>query len=186
MDNVTITEERKQEIISEYDPTSVWYRRDILGQCCPTDGLVYQQFADHSEKEILRFHSIEEKEAWFQDVQFFSIGIDFGGNRSLTTFVATAIHRGYQKITVLKDYHIQGRKGDIDSDRVNREFLVFYQQLKKEYPHCYIEYCFADNEAQYLINGLRKACRNAGLPISIGDSAKNEIVQRDRLYQYLA
>lgn len=178
LDNITITEARKQEIISEYDPTSVWYRRDILGQRCPADGLVYQQFADQPERWLLHFDSKQAAKDWFADVQFISIGIDFGGNRSLTTFAATAVHRGYQKLTVIGDYHIKGRKGEIDSDRVNQEFLAFYQRIKQQYPHCYIKYCFADSEAQYLINGLRKACRNAGIALAIGDSAKHEIVQR--------
>lgn len=40
-DNVNITEERKQEIISQYDPTSVWYMRDILGKRVRAEGLVY-------------------------------------------------------------------------------------------------------------------------------------------------
>lgn len=177
-DNINIPPERQQEIISQYDPTSVWYRRDILGQRCVAEGLVYQQFADDSKRWILSFDSDAAKQEWLEDVECISLGIDFGGNRSLTTFVATAIHRGYRKLTILKDHHINGRKGEIDSDRVNREFLSFCQQLKADYPHKLIKYCFADSEAQYLINGLRKFCLANGLRIAIGDSAKYPITQR--------
>ena len=81
-------------------------------------------------------------------------------------------------MTVLRDYHIEGQKGDIDSDKVNREFVGFIQRLKQEYPGARVKYCFADSEAQYLINGMRRASNAAGLGIQFGDSAKNEITQR--------
>jgi hypothetical protein len=58
--------------------------------------------------------------------------------------------------------------------------ITFYRELEKLFPGTPIRYCFADNEAQYLINGLHKACKNAGLPIKIGDSAKVKIVERIR------
>ena len=150
--------------------TGVFYKRFILGLWVVADGLVYQQFADNPEPYLT--------EKATDDIRFISIGVDFGGNRSLTTFVATAVHHGYRKLTVVKDYHIKGQKGEIDSDRLNREFIAFVQELQEEYPGTYIKYAFADSEAQYLINGLRKACAAAGLPLQVLDSAKCEIVQR--------
>lgn len=51
-DNATITLERMQEIISQFDPRTVWYRRGILGQRCVAEGLVYQQFADDPDKYL--------------------------------------------------------------------------------------------------------------------------------------
>ena len=177
-DNLTITPERLQAIEMQYDTNSIWYKRDILGQRAIAEGLVYQQFADNSQKWIKQFGNENEKEAFTDDIQFISVGIDFGGNRSLTTFVATAIHKNFNKITAIDDYHIQGKKGEIDSDRLNKEFISFILQLQKKYPNVYIKYGFADNEAQYLINGLRKACRNANLSIQILDCAKKEVKQR--------
>lgn len=177
-DNINISQDRIKEIISQYDPESIWYKRDILGKRCIAEGLIYRQFADSPEKYIVRFKDQEEKRKYCLDIEFVSIGVDFGGNRSLTTFVATGIHRRFTKITALMDHHIEGQKGDIDSDKVNSEFIGFYERLQAEYPGVYIRYCFADSEAQYLINGLIKACRKKGLPIQIGDSAKNEITQR--------
>ena len=179
-DNRTIPEQRVNEIISQYDKGSIWYRRDILGERCVADGLVYQAFADQPDRNIVRKEKLTEEE-WKRlllSVDFVSIGVDFGGNRSLTTFVATAVHRGFSKLTVLRDYHIEGQKGDIDSDKVNREFVGFIQRLKQEYPGARVKYCFADSEAQYLINGMRRASNAAGLGIQFGDSAKNEITQR--------
>lgn len=43
-DNLSISDQRREEIKAQYDPSSVWYRRDILGERCVADGLVYPMF----------------------------------------------------------------------------------------------------------------------------------------------
>ena len=45
-DNLSISEERKREIESQYVPGSIWYRRDILGERCIAEGLVYPMWED--------------------------------------------------------------------------------------------------------------------------------------------
>ncbi len=178
-DNATITPERMQEIISQFDPRTVWYRRGILGQRCVAEGLVYQQFADEPDKYLEDVpDGAETLKTWCRSIDFITIGVDYGGNRSLTTFVAVAFHNLFSSITVIADHHISGRKGDIDSDRVNREFIGFIQRLGRDYPGVPIKYAFADSEAQYLTNGLRRACRQSLSGIEVHDSAKREITQR--------
>ena len=159
-DNITISPETMQITVNRYDPETIWYRRDILGERCVAEGLVYQQFANNPDNWIISFANEKQKNIFCADIDFVSIGIDFGGNRSLTTFVATAVHRGFSKITTLKDYSIPGKKGDIDADVLNREFIGFVQLITADYPGLYIKYGFADNEAQYLINGLKKGVFN--------------------------
>ena len=166
-DNPFLDPEYVENLKKEY--TGVFYKRFILGEWVVADGLCYQQFADSPER-------------WLRDkaednIAFISVGVDFGGNRSLTTFVATAYHGNFEKIGIIKDHHITGRKGTIDSDRVNNEFIRFVKELQEEYK-APVKYCFADNEAQYLINGLAKATKAAGLSVAIGDSTKSAIVQR--------
>lgn len=43
-DNATITAARLAEIESQYDVNSIWYRRDICGERCTPEGLVYSRF----------------------------------------------------------------------------------------------------------------------------------------------
>ena len=43
-DNATITAQRLAEIEAQYDANSIWYKRDILGQRCIAEGLVYPVF----------------------------------------------------------------------------------------------------------------------------------------------
>ena len=148
--------------------TGVFYKRFILGQWVVADGACYPLFADNPEA-----HIIDELPS---DPRFISIGVDWGGNRSLTAFVATVFHGNYDRLTIIKDYHIEGRKGEIDGNRVNTEFVRFLEALRQEFPNIPIRYVFADSAEQYLINGLRKAIAGKGL--QIGDSKKVPIVQR--------
>lgn len=171
LDNAALDPEYIEALKKEY--TGIYYRRFILGEWVVADGLCYQQFADSPERWLKNAVDIEKD----GPIQFISIGLDWGGNRSLTTFVATAYHGNFKKIGIIKDHHITGKKGTIDSDRVNTEFIRFVKELQEEYK-APVKYCFADNEAQYLINSLAKATRAAGLSVAIGDSTKSAIVQR--------
>ncbi|MEO1815324.1 MAG: PBSX family phage terminase large subunit [Acetobacterium sp.] len=176
-DNLSLTEKIKARYRSMY--SGVFYERFILGLWKAAEGVIYRQFADNPSKYVIELTDAL-KEQLKRDLEFISIGVDFGGNRSLTTFVATGFTHNFKDIYALADHAIKGQKGDIDSDRVNQEFIAFYRQLEALFPNITIRYCFADNEAQYLINGLIKACKNAGLPLKIGDSAKVKIVERIR------
>ena len=165
-DNPYLDPQYVEALKKEY--TGVFYKRFILGQWVVADGACYPQFADTPEKYIV--------DTLPDDARFISIGVDWGGNRSLTAFVASVFHGNFDNITVVKDYHIQGRKGEIDGNRVNTEFIRFYETLRAEYPNIPIRYVFADSAEQYLINGLRSVIRPLGL--TIGDSQKVPIVQR--------
>ena len=178
-DNLSLSDKIKQRYRNMH--SGVFFKRYILGLWVAADGVIYEQFADRPQDYIRkRFKSESERRKFCDDVMFLSIGIDFGGNRSLTTFVATAVHRNFKALTALRDHHIEGRKGDIDPDRLNREFIKFIRNLRQDYPELAVRYVFADSESQYLINGLIKAARQAGFGFKIGDSAKNEIVERIR------
>ena len=148
--------------------TGVFYKRFILGQWVVADGACYPLFADNPEAYIT--------DELPSDPRFISIGVDWGGNRSLTAFVATVFHGNYDRLTIIKDYHIEGKKGEIDGNRVNTEFIRFLNALKEEFPNIPVRYVFADSAEQYLISGLRKAIAGTGL--QIGDSKKVPIVQR--------
>lgn len=159
----------------EREHSGVFYERYILGNWTVAEGLIYGQFARDPAHYTVPRDRLRE---YLKDAMFASIGIDFGGNRSLTTFVATAIHTGFRKVTTFADYHIEGKKGEIDADRLCREFIGFVQRLRLEFPWLHIKYCWADSEAQYLINSLRNAARRKGLGFDISDCKKRAILDR--------
>lgn len=167
-DNPVITKERLDEIVAQYEPDSVWYRRDILGQRCAAEGLIYRIFAD----DRAAFTMSPDK---IPPLRYINVGIDFGGNRSKTTFVAVGFPM-QGGIVALTDHAIDGGKGEIDPERIHRECRWFCRQLRERYPNVRLQYLFCDSEAQYLINGLRRAM--AGDSVQIRDAAKRPILDR--------
>ena len=171
-DNPVITKERLDEIIAQYDKTSVWYRRDILGERCAAEGLIYRRFADSPDEFMV--DSLDNAP------DFINIGIDFGGNRSKTTFVAAAFQRmsDGMHITAVDEHAIPGDKGEIDPEKINTAAEDFLIGLRKDYGSVPVRYIFADSEAQYLINGLRRYLKRAGETVTVMDCAKKPIVDR--------
>lgn len=172
-DNPAMTPEKIAEAERKF--TGVFHDRYIKGLWVRAEGLIYRQFAENKAQYVKMLNKDH-----LHDVMYVSIGIDFGGSRSLTTFVATALHNSFKRVTVVADYNIKAPKGEIDADRVCREFLAFVERLRTRFPWLYIKYTWADNEAQYLINSLRKAARRAGLGMEVLDCKKKRI--KDRIF----
>ena len=180
-DNLSLSEKVKARYRAMY--TGVFYKRFILGLWVVADGLCFEQFANEPDKW-------QRKEA-DKNINFISIGVDFGGVNSKTTFVATAIHGNFEKVGVIKNYKLDGAKGTIDANRLNNEFIKFVRELQAEYK-APIKYAFCDCAETYLISGIKKAVQSAGLGIAVGDSEKGTIIDRivcvntllntDRLY----
>lgn len=66
-DNLSISEERRQEIESQYDHDSIWYRRDILGERCVSEGVIYPNYENAVE--------LPPKSAHFSG---FVLSVDYG------------------------------------------------------------------------------------------------------------
>lgn len=171
-DNPLIAPERLREIEAQYDPASIWYRRDILGERCAAEGVIYRLFANDRDRFTAEALAADE-------IDFINIGVDFGGNRSKTTFVAAAFLKGEKRghICIVKDHAVSGEKGEIDPEVINREMVEFLDALSQEYGAGRVKYVFCDSEAQYLINGLRRRLR--GMGVVVADCAKKRI--RDRI-----
>lgn len=166
-DNLSLSEKVKQRYRAMY--TGVFFKRFILGLWVVADGLCFEQFANEPNK-------------WTQDkaeenINFISIGVDFGGTNSKTTFVATAVHGNFERIGVIKNYKLDGAKGTIDANRLNNEFVRFVRELQKEYK-APIRYAFCDCAETYLIAGIKNAVKSAGLGLAVGDSEKGTIIDR--------
>ena len=174
-DNLSLSEKMKERYKRMY--TGVFYKRFILGLWVVAEGLCFEQFANQPEKWL------KDKKKWLEDkedkdINFISVGVDFGGNNSKTTFVATAIHGNFERIGVIKDYKLDGPKGTIDANRLNTEFVRFIKELQAEYKNAPIRYAFCDCAETYLIAGIKNAVKSAGLGLAVGDSDKGSIIDR--------
>lgn len=170
-DNINISAQRKAEIKSQYDNSSVWYKRDILGLRLAADGLIFRSFANDTDRYIVDY--VDKSK-----ITAIHIGIDFGGNKSKTTFVATAFMEGFKKLIVVEDHRVEGGKGEIRPVDIYKDFIAFVRRLYSRFDHMLVKIAWADNEAQALINGLRTACRNARLMVRIADCYKAAVNDR--------
>ena len=165
-DNATITPQRLQEIESRYDPETVWYRRDILGERAVAEGLIYQQFADTPERFIV-------DDLPGQSVRYAVIGVDFGGGTSAHAFCCLGFtNRG--SVVVLDEYH---EKRALTPNKLAEAFVDFVRRCQARW---IIAEVWCDSAEQTLINGLRAACDAARVGVNIGNALKKPINDRIR------
>lgn len=98
-DNLSISDERREEIKAQYDPSSVWYRRDILGERVIADGLVYPMFNGKD-------HILDELPATEGD---YYVSSDFG-IQNATTFGLWRKEQGGGRWIRLREYYYSGRE----------------------------------------------------------------------------
>lgn len=174
-DNINISEQRRAEIKSQYDATSIWYKRDILGQRCIAEGLIYRIFAEN-------YKMYAWTDALPRNLNII-IGVDFGGNNSAHSFTATGITPDFKNVIVLTSERISCRKddgSDIDPDQLGLMFCDFCKRVTNVCGNISRVYC--DSAEQVLIAGLRTAARKQGLSwLSIQNSLKDEINNRINL-----
>lgn len=144
-DNVTITEERFKEIESQYEQGSVWYRRDILGERCAPEGLVYQMFDKNKH-----CYDVEPwKDEKIQRLKpSYIVSIDYGTANPL----AMALFRIYDgKAYMVKEYYFDGRKSHYQ--KTDEEY---YQDLETFTEGLDIEVVVVDPSALSFITTIRK------------------------------
>jgi len=162
-DNATITPERIAEIESRYDPHTVWYRRDILGERAVAEGLIYQLFADQPERFV-----VDD----LPRMQRATIGVDFGGGTSAHAFCC--LGRYGNSIAVLDEYR---EKEALNPNKLQADFVDFVRRCQMRW---LVTDVWCDSAEQTLINGLRTAAAQAHLPVNIGNALKKPINDRIR------
>ena len=166
-DNATISPERMAEIESRYDPNTVWYRRDILGERAIAEGLVYQQFADTPERFI--------KDGLPDGVKIRNavIGVDFGGGSSAHAFCCLGFCTD-GSIAVMDEYR---ERAALNPTKLEQEFIDFVRRCQMRW---LVTDVWCDSAEQTLINGLRVAAAQKGIAVNIGNAMKRPINDRIR------
>ena len=175
-DNLSISEERRRELEAQYDPNSVWYRRDILGRRVVAEGLIYKSFADEPEKFLT-----DDPLQWCAEhrtrITTVMIGVDFGGTGSATKFQATAITPG-GVVLALDEEYIDHKKQSVDPDGLNRKFSDFVKRVTAEYGPAETR---ADSAEQILIRGLAHTAVREKLRTNVKNAVKLPIHDRVKL-----
>ena len=156
--------------------SGVFYRRFILGEWAATDGLIYQQFADDTERYLLDDPP--------EDIQHAVIGVDFGGTKSAHSFTLTGFTKGYRYVVVLDEFYRLNdpAHGRLSPLQLEEAFVSFVRRAKMKY-RVYEAYC--DSAEQTLIEGLTVAAVRGRLGIEIRNAAKRPINDRIAFYNSL-
>lgn len=178
-ENINIPKQRIAEIVSQYDKDSIWYIRDIEGKRSIAEGLVYTQFASLAAmaNNPMKITVAQAQEMIKRnELQGITIGVDFGGNGSGHSFVASAPTVGYGKLVALvSELH----KEELDPDSLGQVFLAFVKKVIKLFGGVSKVYC--DSAEQVLIRGLRTAMARAAMgDIKVGNARKDRI--NDRIF----
>lgn len=184
VDNMSLSDERIRAVLITYDKGSVWYKRDIRGERAVAEGVIFRRFAEkndpylYSDEELL-----DELGNLIHTPSKVVIGIDFGGNGSMTTMVCTLYFNRYHDFRAADETCLELAK-DIDADRICEEFIKFYKLCIEIYGR--VDWVFPDSASTTMINSLRSAARKAGLPYrNIVGCRKNEVSERPRTVDIL-
>lgn len=191
VDNYSVDDSKLKVILKTYDKETVWYRRDIRGERAVAEGIIFRRFANDNEPylydddELLEEYkeSARKKYRLKRNLYKVVIGVDFGGNGSMTTFVCTLYLDRYHNLRAAEEDCIP-LKDDIDADRICEKFIAFYKMCVDRYGR--VDWVFPDSASPTMINSLRSAAKKAGLPHrNIAGCTKNEVSDRPKTVDLL-
>ena len=169
-DNPFLSPSFVHSLKKEYAET-VYYDRYILGRWVAAEGIIYRRFADDRAA-----FTITDDRALSGRISKITVGVDFGGNKSATAFVATATVGNYESVTVLRS---ELHKAVLDSDALGELFCNFISHIEESFGQVLCAYC--DNAEPILIRSLKKAVRTRGLELSVRTAKKSPVNDRIRL-----
>lgn len=156
VDNMSLSDSQIRAALKTYQKDTVWYRRDIKGERAVAEGIIFGRFAGnpapylYEDSELLDLSGTGEKAKLKKRPFKFTIGIDFGGNGSMTTFVAAAYFNRYHDIRIMEESCID-KSTEIDADRICEEFIRFYKMIIEKYG-IKPDWIFPDSAATTMIN----------------------------------
>lgn len=172
-DNLSLDDAIRERYERMY--TGVFYKRFILGLWVRAEGVIYLNFANDKERYIINTEDINAK-----NYQFCTIGVDFGGNKSGTTYNLTGFTRGLKEVHTLEDFRIVGRQ---TPKKLADEFIRFVKMCRaKGYK---INNCYMDSAEQTLIAGFEEALNKNRIPLAVYNAIKGKILDRINLFDML-
>lgn len=124
-DNPALTEERRQEIIAEFDPDSIFYRQYILGERVDAEGVIY----------TVRDYNIIDTFNPSDYIDYITVA-DPGQNTSATGFICLGLkydRNTYQyEIHVLKEYRHKNSEQNRANVKLPRDYAIDYMHFIKD------------------------------------------------------
>lgn len=170
VDNPVLT----QDIIERYQTMyeGVFYQRYILGQWVRAEGIIYNKFADNIDRYLI--------DKVPDNIILINVGVDFGGNKSGTTFVATGLTTHLREVVVLEAERIEEQ---LSPETLDQKFATFANIVYEKYGRVFVTRC--DNAEPVLIRGLKNKVVRSQLKTNIKNAIKKPIKDRIELVQRL-
>ena len=188
VDNMSLSDEQISTVLSTYQKDSVWYKRDIRGDRAVAEGVIFRRFAENNEPYLYDDETdpLLERDASGNLVHKpykVTMGVDFGGNGSMTTFVLKLFFNKYHFLRTAEEDFLELSQ-DIDANAICDKFIEFYRMCIDKYGR--VDWVFPDSASTTMINSLRSAAKKVGLPYrNIKGCRKNEIADRPRTFDIL-
>lgn len=175
-DNPSLSERIRERYERMYH--GVFYDRFILGLWVLASGIIFRNFAEDNEPYL--FEDAETNDMRFSKIV---MGIDFGGNGSMTTFVLNGYMNRYKDFRILEEDFCPLSE-NIGSEEICNKFAEFYKMCLAKYRR--VDWIFPDSASVTMINSLRAKAKAEGLPWNhISGCRKNEIKDRPKTIDLL-
>lgn len=174
-DNTALSDKQRDNYLSTFsDKDSMEYRRYVLGERAAANGLIFKQFAVKPLEKI-----VTNRSEFLRGIQpqFISIGVDFGGNKSNTTFVASCLYNNYAGVYIVASDIMIMAGGETDAKDFRDRFKQFIKTVS-DLGIAPIRYAFGDCADRVMIAEMRNAIRELGVQIKVADSVKKSIKER--------
>lgn len=167
-DNPFLPEEYVQNLCREYEGT-IYYDRYIEGLWKRAEGAIYRKFADAPDSFV--------REAEREYLDRIEIGIDFGGNKSGHSFVATGKYKGGKvQALISRRYMNADYPGGIDANVLSSIFLDFVGEVMQKYGRP--DRAYWDNAETVLGQSITKAARGKYPFLTVLPARKERIKDR--------
>lgn len=183
-DNPNLDEEYKLSLIEQFKSNPVFYERFILGKWVVAEGAIYNKFANsiadgHESPYIIDTPPLAPRQRRL-DLQFCTVGLDFGGNESGQAMNLTGYRYNLRGIITLDELF---SKDPVDAFELADMLVEFLRKnLKKGYPIIAV-YC--DHAETVLVRTMKRAVQQAGLPVRVLNCVKYPIIDRIHFYNAL-
>ncbi len=168
-DNPCLPKEFVQSLKREYAGT-IWYDRLIEGKWVAAHGAIYPDIAADPDAYI-------KGKVFIGRLNRISVGVDFGGTRSATAFVAVG-HKPGGGVVVIKSCRFFG---EVTANLLSERLITFLSELLPLVTAAPNVYC--DSAEPILIRTLKQAMRTSGIAVRIKRAKKGTIMDRIRTVQ---
>ena len=171
-DNPYLSEEFIKQLCKEYEGT-VYYDRLIEGLWKRAEGAIYRKVADNPNGYISALTKDER-----EDITEIIVGLDFGGNQSGHSLVATAIIGDYEKVRPIMSERLMQKDYNkpIDSSVLDGLVFDFVDKVEKKYGS--IDTLYYDNAESVLGNTVSNLLMDKKPHIIVRPAKKKKIKDR--------